>query len=404
VRRRITAHPVLAVFLLALIVRAAAAVYVELRFGGSLLSDDRKYRRLALDFAAGRPNGWRNIVDNPSGDVEPLGFLLPLAGLYKVFGGAKAAGLAFEALIGAGAAAVLTRLALESLATRWALVSGLIVALLPSQVFFTSVVLKDGLIWLAVTALGLVVAVANRSRGRPLLLLGLAAVGLLVWIGSLRPQTLLIAAWALPIAMLLSLDSTWRQRAPRFAAAVLAAITIPWLAFGLGPAGVTRVETAPPPSDLRARNAQYAKTRIADTPYSRDAPHPKHLYHRTLSLGASDLEHLPSGISAVLLRPFPWEPAGGTALEFAQAEAVVWYAVLTLSIVGLVSLRRRDLSVMAFPLLVAAGSLLMYALSDGALGTAFRHRGELVAAFALLAGFGARRLLDRPASSRHGQD
>jgi hypothetical protein len=76
--------------------------------------------------------------------------------------------------------------------------------------------------------------------------------------------------------------------------------------------------------------------------------------------------------------------------------------MLALGLVGAVrSWRRRE--VLAFPLLTSAALVCMWALVDGNVGTAFRHRGEVVWAVLLLAVHGWTTLADRkfeaPASS-----
>jgi hypothetical protein len=44
---------------------------------------------------------------------------------------------------------------------------------------------------------------------------------------------------------------------------------------------------------------------------------------------------------------------------------------------------------MVFPVIVATGIVIQYALSEGNVGTAYRHRGEFVWVVALLAALGA---------------
>ena len=79
-------------------------------------------------------------------------------------------------------------------------------------------------------------------------------------------------------------------------------------------------------------------------------------------------------------------------MKVARANAIIWYPLLLLALIGLLGLRPRHLRVMAFPLLAGGAILLSYALIEGNLGTAFRHRGEFEWVVALLAGFGLWRL------------
>lgn len=103
------------------------------------------------------------------------------------------------------------------------------------------------------------------------------------------------------------------------------------------------------------------------------------------------LRHLPKGLSAMLLQPVPWETGGSTTMQLARLEAIVWYPLLLLAVIGL-WVSRQHLAALAFPVLAGGGILLMYALSEGNVGTAFRHRGEFVWVVALLAALGLQHL------------
>jgi hypothetical protein len=72
---------------------------------------------------------------------------------------------------------------------------------------------------------------------------------------------------------------------------------------------------------------------------------------------------------------------------------------LLLGLVGLWKVRPY-VRQMAFPVLAGGGILIVYALSEGNVGTAHRHRGEFVWAIALLAVLGLRHLAEarKPAS------
>jgi hypothetical protein len=55
----------------------------------------------------------------------------------------------------------------------------------------------------------------------------------------------------------------------------------------------------------------------------------------------------------------------------------------------------KRLRVTLFPLVAGSGVLALYALAEGNIGTAFRHRGEFVWVVALLAAMGAFRIAER---------
>ena len=113
----------------------------------------------------------------------------------------------------------------------------------------------------------------------------------------------------------------------------------------------------------------------------------------------SDLTHLPRGLSVMLLEPYPWDANRNSRVVLAKIETILWYPILGLALVGVFHVRRHG-RVLWFPLLYGVGVLIGYALSEGNLGTAFRHRGEFVWVAALLAAFGARDLWNRRQARR----
>jgi hypothetical protein len=99
------------------------------------------------------------------------------------------------------------------------------------------------------------------------------------------------------------------------------------------------------------------------------------------------LRYLPHGLAAVVLQPFPWAFGDNPRVRLAKLENVVWYPMLLLSLFALPGIFRQR-SVLLFPVCVGGAIALMYALSEGNFGTAYRHRGEFVWVIALLAGVG----------------
>jgi hypothetical protein len=99
----------------------------------------------------------------------------------------------------------------------------------------------------------------------------------------------------------------------------------------------------------------------------------------------------------MLLEPFPWTAHRNSRVLFAQIDTLIWYPILGLAMVGALMVRCHP-NVLAFPLVCGSGLLVMWALAEGNVGTAFRHRGEFVWAAILLAAFGAQRLWPRVAA------
>jgi hypothetical protein len=382
------AHPVWATFVLAVAVRAIAAVALAILHPNKIAPDGVQYSNLAADAANGHTAGWSTWDHWLYLHVGVI--LRPLTVLYEVFGAHQIVGQLYVALLGAGTAAVTTRLAMEVLPRRWAIVAGLIVALLPSQIIWSSLILKDPGVWLVLAGLALTVAVAGRSRGVRLLALGLVAVALLVLLEYLRPYAVVIAAWALMLAAVLGPRP---QRLKRTAGAVAIGVLLPWLAFNMGPAGLTYVKGAPAPTQLRANMAVGAKSAIPGSASSSSSTSPGS--PATQSEVSADLKHLPPGVLAMLAEPYPWQSDGSIYVNLARVQDIVWYPLVLLAFVGLLTVRPRHLRVMAFPLLVGGASLITYALTEGNIGTAFRQRGEFEWVIAMLVGFGLWRLLER---------
>src|SRR4051794_3388210 len=226
-------RPVLVAFCVAYAIRAMVAVVIAIGWNGSLFLDDASYSQmaaLAADGRLGASDGYTQWLYEHTAVL-----LVPISGFYEVIGPVKLSGQLYVALFGALTAALTARLALEVLDRRFALIAGLLVALLPSQVLWSSIIMKDAPVWAILSGLGVVAAVAARSTGRKLALLGLLAAALIVALGFLRLQTLEVAAVALTLAMLFS-DRA--QRPFRVAAAAVMLVCIP-LAFGMGVAGKT---------------------------------------------------------------------------------------------------------------------------------------------------------------------
>lgn len=489
-------HPVLAVFALALAVRSIVALTVFIGWDGWLFGDDLRYSVLAQAkadgsdaFASLSPEwGPALYLDTLYDGTSTL--LMPITALYWVFGPVKLIAQLFVAVLGAGAAAVTARLALEFLSRHAAVVAGAIVALMPSQVLFSSLILKDAAVWLVMASIGLLVALALRAEGRRLAYLAAGILVLLLALGNLRDHTLVIACWGVGLA---ALAGVRQGRLLRLAGALATMALVP-MAFGLGVAGKNNFSgaTIERLGFQRAANAVAAETAIekdasapeeapaatpttpattpttptttttpttpttttvapkgsapptvtgsSTTPAPAKKPKPEALRKppptpaSTTSAPATttatappadtaaqdaaaaiaeasresvrerfnqqeglvaQIKHLPRGVSVVLLEPYPWQGSGNLSIDLARGETLFWYPVLLLGLIGLLSLRARHLRTMAFPVLTGGAVLLIYALTEGNIGTAIRHRGELLWPIALLAALGGFTLVER---------
>lgn len=386
-------HPALAVVLLALVCRVATALVLNAVFHGSLFQDDSTYSLLATQKADGETAGWdaytRTLYEST------LTFSGPLALLYRIFGPSMLLGQLLAACFGAAAAGLVTQVGTEVVATRWAVAAGVVVAMLPSQVLFSSLVLKDAAVWAVLAALALTMAVLSRSVGIRLLPLLACLAVLLGLLGHLRVHTLVAACWAVGLASVFGLPE-WRRR--RLAAVAVVAIVVPWM-FALGPAGLGLALDAQATLEARRQaNAVGADTAVVRKPKPAvgAAAKPPAPAPEAGEAVAANLRYLPRGLEVILLEPI--RPSSNRRVQLALAENLVWWPLLLLAGVGAWTGRRR-MRVLAFPVLSAGAIAVLYGLSEGNLGTAFRHRGEIVWAVTLLAGVGAAAL---PARRQRG--
>lgn len=392
-------HPVVSVLLVALAVRLVLAVVISQVSGGGVFEDDGTYTLLAEQKATGATQRWSDyeyFLYDATGTL-----MVPLTFLFSVFGPHAFLGQLLVISYAAIAAAAVVRLGLEALPVRWAVAAGLVVALLPSQVLFSSIVLKDAAVWAVLALLALVVSLCNRLEGRRLVL-AIAALGVLyVLLAHLRVHTLVAACWAASLAALLA-PGPGRLR--RMSAVILLSVAVPMM-YGLGPAGLRLASDAAATLEARrTNNAVGAATAFVPPPPKsapaapsggpvasppaggavKPVPAPAGEPSGGTSLGA-----LPRGLSVMLLEPYPTvDTFQNRRVALALAENLVWWPLLLLALFGLrTSIRNR--AVVAFPVLVSGAVVLLYALSEGNFGTAYRHRGEVVWAVALLAAFGA---------------
>lgn len=256
-----TERPVLTAFIVALMIRFAIAIFLTRFFSGTLVLDDTTYHGMIESMAAGETAHWDDYTRTLYWSAAALSG--PVTLLYKLFGPTMLIGQLYVGLTGALAVAAGTRLALEVMPRRFALGVGFALAFLPSQAFWSSMLMKDAPVWMTLTALAVLVAAGNRTTGRRLALFGVAAAGVLVVLSYLRLHTLVVAAFAL---MLASLFGRKEGRVVRVLGAVAVGVLVPWLVGGIGPAGLELATNAGSLEDRRFLNAVGANTAVVDVP------------------------------------------------------------------------------------------------------------------------------------------
>jgi hypothetical protein len=402
----LTRHPYGCVFVIAVAVRIATATVILVALPGLSFFDDGTYAQLARERLNGTSAHWDSYASWLYVHTGTL--LFPLTLLYRIFGVHDFLGPMFIALFGAGVCAVVARLITPILGVSRAAAVGCGMALLPSQVLVSSVLAKDAITWFLLASLSLVVtAAAAADTRRRLAWLVLLSALFMTLLGLLRLHTMTVAAVAVFLAACVGVG---RQRMLRIGAFAAVAIAVPWV-LGVGPFGAQLIANHGSLEGTRAYHARGgsavpglalptpAPTAAPDTTASRPPAPAGDGDVSTTDEAAKQLSYLPRGVEVVLLEPTPWRASGSTAFRLAGYEALVWYPLLALALVGsCFSWRRREL--LAFPLLCAGALTCMWALVDGNIGTAFRHRGEVVWAVVVLAAHGGHVLWtwQRPAS------
>lgn len=443
-------RPVLSVFVVAVVCRLVVAVFVALRHDGFLFEDDRQYVQIAADKATGDTESWDDYTRFLYNSNSSL--TVPMTLLFRVFGVHPVIGELQVLLFGALAAALVTRLALELPSRGAAVVAGMVVAVLPSQVLFSSLTLKDALVWAALAALAVAAAVIGRTaERRRLVLLYAGVLMVMLMLAGLRKHTLVVAAWSL---FFTSWAGAGSQRLQRMAVSAALAIGVP-LAVGAGVGGVHVFTQVNPLETQRALGAQGAETAVvAPTPVlpggaaaglqqrATDAANsvaieearvaslqmsstPEELAAERARLAALRAEarelaeqardaaaaaHPKGGIEGLFgeggkleaKRNLAYLPRG---LSVMLLQPYPWSSsgnsrlqlaraetVLWYPLLLLAALGllglRRWSRVLAFPVVVGGGVATMWALVEGNFGTAYRHRGEFVWAMAVLAAAG----------------
>lgn len=101
------------------------------------------------------------------------------------------------------------------------------------------------------------------------------------------------------------------------------------------------------------------------------------------------LRFLPTGLVYFLFAPFPWRTQS-LLQTFTLPETLLWYALFPFFIRGAYLGVRHDLRRLAVVLSVLGVVTLAYALVEGNVGTAYRHRAQLLPLFFIVAAVGLR--------------
>jgi len=427
-----TSHPVLSSFLIALGVRVVVAISTGLAHKGTLIGDEGQYLILALMASEGKlSSGFWSGYGQSLFDTTRT-FTWPLTALFWLFGPSRIVAQLFVATFGAVTSACAACLASRFLRKEFALGAGLVVAFFPSQILWSTVVLRESLIWAGLAAIAVTVDYSQRSESDLRTALLTVLLGLLfvatVW---LREHSALLALWCLCPALLVGRS---RLRVRILTASCLL-ILAPWM-VGLGPGGSDYAWKAMESmGSSRAYMAQGADSSISEEIYDCPALLESQMEHGRGSdeVGAAisrmidrergewicihdqsgigrfvdnrlttSFRRIPGGLYDTMIRPLPWGGGRGVALSLAGLESLLWISLYGLAAYGL-WVHGKGHRVLVYPTLLLFSLSISGAVTHGNLGTAFRHRGQICFVLAVLAMAGVQAIVEgRRMKSREG--
>lgn len=370
VRSLVRTHPLALIFALALVARLACVAIIVAVAPQGLNPDEGNFWSMAGDVARGDA---QNLVGGRRAIYEaaPL-FVRLLALVHLITGPPMWPARVLLGVIGAGVAVMTTVFARHVVRSeRVALAAGVAVALWPSMVVYSVLVLKDVLVWAVLAGLAIGTARLSQAVGPRRAVVFAVWAGCLLLLGGLRAHTLVIAAWSL-------LPAAWftarRFRPQAVLAAAALAVVIPALS-GSGPGGAGLALAGAQNIETRQAAMGMGATTAIEHEASADTP-------------AGLATRVAHGLPQVLLGPFPSQEVSSQAARLAKIEVLMWWLALGLTVVAGAarSLRWRPL---VQPSLVALGLLLVYAIVEGSVGTAFRHRAQITWIIAVTASAGA---------------
>ncbi len=300
---------------------------------------------------------WTDGFPTPDLPAGKEGFYYLLAGLYRVFGPYRVAGLAVNALLSAALVPLMydtTRRLFGSEAARC--VPPLIV-LVPNLLIFSSQLLKEAaILFLIAVVINSAARLSERFSFVSLILLGSAVTLLLTfraWVA------LVLLAGVLASVGIGRRDVIAGLGAGMSAAAVIAAA----LAFGVGYSGYKAASK----SSLEEANQMRRNTSIGvGSGFDAEAD---------VSNPVAAISYLPRGLTTFALGPFPWQIGRATQLAVVP-DLLVWWSLIPSLWRGVrqgSSMIGRRILVLVLPALTVSA---LVALSVGNFGTIVRERAQ----------------------------
>ncbi len=351
------------VFLVALLLRVAAAVVIRATGIGALVAGDPAFYNdvgtaVAREWAYGFPSGFHRYLE-----VTWSGWgLVWLVSLIYYVAGPSLLLIEFLASV-AGALVALVVYAISGEVfqdRRVARVAAVLVAVIPALILWSSQGLKDPFITLAVAVT--IWCVLRGQRSLPPWLLVLTGLSLFVtW--SFRAYVAYILLVSIAAAILLQAVSRPGRAGRAFLVVVVASSILVSL---VGSQAAEQVDIFSNLSNVAARRAWSAQAATSGFAAGADVSTP-----------ARALAFLPIGLVNVLLAPFPWQMSNPQQ-QATLPDMIIWWALFPFLLRGVYLAVRHALGRSAVLLLFSVALASAYAISVGNLGTVYRQRTQFV--------------------------
>lgn len=367
--------------LAALVVRLGLAVVVNVVFSGELFAPDV----LGYEYFGRRLSEyWQGQARTPGSvfDSWQAGYHYLNGAFFYLFGGVSPLGpVVLNIFVSLWTVVLGFRLGRIFGSDRMAKTAALLVAFFPSLVLWSVVNIRDAISTFLVTlAAYLIVRAVRRIRMQELFLLAVALLAL----SLVRQYMVMLVGFGAVLGVVASV------RTGRIAETLVVGVAVSFVAvLGLENLGLLEQVPAETPFEAVASIREQMMTGASSSFGEQLDP----------STPTGALLALPVGLVYLLFAPFPWAVSSLLQL-LTLPEVLLWYALVPFTLVGL----RRAWSDAPREILIPIGILAVvlstYALVEGNIGTAYRHRAQIMPLLFLFTAGGISRILARRRSRR----
>ena len=370
-------RPVVCSIAVALILRLSLLIYLSITGNLRNLGDQADYLRVVTARMQTPSSEWDGRTIQLWDSVKS--FLIPTKFLFEIFGIhpflPKILTVLCSSLVAGVAAFLVMKLTNSRLV---ALSAGLIIALDPSAILWSTLIMRDSFVWIALASTALILhhshARENISKFSisPFLL-----IFVIVFVRYLRPHTMAVLCIAIILAELCAIKKFNVNTLLITAIAILT----PWF-MNLGLAGSSVTNMSMETVEVFRNSHSYGSTGFETTNTTNiDTPSTEE------STESASWRYLPRGIRDVWLEPLPHQLNSNKKMLAAFAEQVFWTPIFLFALIGFIRIRRREADYL-YVFFVFGGTSVVWAMIDGNFLTAHRHREEFMWAAVIMASVG----------------